>query len=244
MRIVPNHRHTVLRLVLSCVCVSTLGVCPQSQAQGTPRERSLTESVATFLTYWLCKHEPTLAVRYYLSPQIKDESLVPAEWYSAADYHGKFPADRRQWRERPIKSEVIADAITKYLGAAVRNADWPRTERVQEVLGPFGSETDPKLWTFISSEERQPVKLGELPVVAYRVSRWEDFSWTASGTIGHRRLLPGLIKTSGLDMRGAVCRIRRPGSDHSALTFMLWADESPNKSGTWKFWGIVPVASQ
>lgn len=202
-----------------------------------PQEKKLKESVHKFLHQWLVNQNPNKAAKYW-SELITDESLIPAGAYSVKEYYDKFPRDSFEQRVYPISSKNIRLLVAKYLRDSLGEGEyrWPGSRSIQDVLASLEDDLLDELFTeFIG--KLNPRYFEDQKIIVYSVAKWKDFSWTASGTIGYRRIEEQIEKHK-LDMRGVIFGIRHSGLNKTIPFFMLWADESANRIGKWKSWGL------
>ena len=132
------------------------------------------------------------------------------------------------------------DYLTELLGTGKSPtvAKWPA------VLAPFGPETDEDVFELLAEREVRVETFTDRSLRHYRVTEWDEISWTASGLPGHHILSPSFMEEHGIDMRAVVGRIRMPSYPHqSILTVMLRANETPSSGGDvgWKLWSVIPV---
>jgi hypothetical protein len=223
-----------------------MALAAATTSQGQSRvdaDTQLARSVRQFLDAWLIRSAPKEAAGM-LSTLVKDERLVPAEWYSAAAYRERFGGPQAN-AERPISWDVARARFAEYLDRTLRSEPLPRFESVDTLLLPLApadaQKVDPQLWRIVAP--REPRTLPQLAVLAYGVRSWDDVSWTASGTVGYRMLLPALIDRERLDVQAVVMRLRLD-LPTPALLFTLWSRPQTMPTAAWSLLGVDIPPSQ
>lgn len=222
--------------VLATATAVALTALPQVPTS-TETETQLAQSVRQFLELWLVKRDPKQAATM-LSPTLRDERLLPSEWYSSSEYSQRFQGVQLD-SEHPISAAQVRTRFEQYLGRILQTESLPAFNSVDRLLAPFApadaQRIDPQLWRRIST--REPRSLPQLPVLAYRVRSWQDISWTAGGAVGHRTLLSGLIDRERLDVQAVVSRMNFDLPE-PALLFTLWTRSTTASNSQW---GILSV---
>jgi hypothetical protein len=231
-------RHTALVLALYAliICLSVLRSTSRLNAQ--PAGPALEAAVDGFLSAWIVKRDPDLAVRQFVSQTLDDERFVPAQWYSAAEYHRRFDGEAKRTAQK-IPNQEFARRMRDYLAQLLPPEMPVRASSVQQALGPFSMESvraNPGLSKLLVPHE--PRQLLNIPGIAYNTKSWDDISWTASGTIGLRTALQERFPPGGQTV--VVHPTLDPSQPRSPLLFMLWAPEGPQR--TWKLWAVEPVS--
>ena len=202
------------------------------------RDPQLAGAVTDFLTQWLVKRDPRSAIQAHLSPTMNDERLLPAGAFTLAEHTERFGGERVML-PRAMGPASAQDRMSAYLGNLLPPPDVTFSQLTQPFL-PFSIDDlrrlDPELWNIVGERGARP--LPGLPAVAYAVRAWRDLSWTNTGAVGLRLLLPQRIDANRVDAQGVIMRV--PGSTRPNtppdLMFLLWvADE---RFTGWKLLGL------
>jgi len=224
----------VLGLCAFVVCLSELGT---NHLVAQAADPALGTAVDGFLTAWMVKRNPDLAVSQFVSQTLDDERFVPAQWYSAAEYHRKFDGDAKRTAQK-IPNQEFARRMREYLAQLLPPETPLRASSVQQALRPFSMDAvraNPSLFRLLAPHE--PRQLSNVPGITYNTKAWDDISWTASGTVGLRTALQERLPAGGQTV--VVQPTLDPPQPRSPLLFMLWAPEGPQR--TWKLWAVEPV---
>lgn len=230
---------TMKRMVsvgLALVALATVG--PEIAVAQQERDSALAAAVGDFLTRWLIQRNPASAIEAHLSPLLNDARLLPAGAFSLDEYQERFGGER-VLQPRAMSQAEARGRLTTYL----QNQLPPDItfRQIGDAFTPSFSieelrRLDPELWNIIG--ERGARTLPGLPAIAYAVRSWNELSWTNTGAIGLRLLLPQRIDANRINAQGVVLRILGPIRPYHTpdLMFLLWvADE---KSSGWKFLGL------
>ncbi len=224
--------------VVVALGVLVLVATAASPTDETAQDKRLTESLSSFLTLWLEKKQPDTAVQSFFSKRIVDEAFVPAEWYPPRDYDEKFPPTYKGQPMELSNHKIAARMAEQLRRMAKGSGSWPPWPKM---LAPFDAQIRGDVESAIKELKLTPSWIMTDRVLSIPVADWDSISWTASATAGHRCLLADGIKKYNVEMRGLLLRIAPMSSADPAMYLMLWADESPKRTGKWKFWGIIPV---
>jgi hypothetical protein len=213
-------------------------------------QADLADAFTTFLTTWLIQGDAAAAVSRFASMRVSDERLLPVETFEADQYAERFSTPARP--ARPLAREEFMSRMQGLLqtmrgdaGLEMRLAalekQLRRSPRLPDLLAPVDAKTSGQLWRILSKRKIELGSLPGLPALVYRVRSWDDFSWTASGTVGHHATTADTLGLLAQDHRAVVFRLRSARPDRSAMVCTIWAHESPKSGSAWRFWAVIPV---
>lgn len=234
---VPLHCRTLLIGLAITALATSLGA--QSGRLVQPdRDPALAGAVTDFLNQWLIKRNPASAIQAHLSSTMNDERLLPAGAFSLAEYQERFGGERAL-QFRAMRQSDAQSRMTTYLQSQMPPPDVTFAQVTQAFM-PFSIDDlkrlDPELWNIVGA--RGARVLPGLPAIAYAVRSWGDLSWTNTGALGLRLVLPERIVANRVDAQGVILRLPGPTRPYTPpeLMFLLWvADE---KFAGWKLLGF------
>ena len=219
------------------------GAAPSASETDAPAEDipHLEHRVADFLHRWLTDKDPVRATADHLSAKVNNDNLLPTELGTIRNRRSR-PANRRI---RNLSPQAARSRMEGFLSEMFDIGERSRQSHVVPTLLPFCYDRDAEIVDLLKNRNID-INTFRTPHWGYfRVTQWDDISWSASGVPAHHSISPSYLQKQGItNMYAVVGRIRiAPQFNDSVLTLMLWVNEAPGKR-EWKLWGVIPVPTE
>ena len=182
--------------------------------------QNLEQQVGDFLDRWLTERDPAGATDVHLSTKVDNDTLLPTEIGAVRKYSKPHGTEYI----RSFSPTEAQDRMQRFLSEIFDNDELSGAVDAVPTLALFGRNTDADLFDLLADRNIDIKTFSKLPLGYYRVTQWDDISWTASGIPGHHSISPSFLEEQGINnMRAVVGRVQVPPySEGSVLMVMLW----------------------